>query len=160
MTPFSIGTSTGMIGPGQHEVTVDHVDEGTSSGGHPQLIIDFKNKAGATIRDWLVVIDSTTWKVKQLWDACGLEFPDDGGEINERDLIDKRLMIKVEPQEYNGTSRDRVTEYYTVVGSDIPIDEFPTPEKAPAKSPDDEPIPFFWRPVERVVQETSHNPFA
>lgn len=131
------------LGEGTHEVVVDEVEEGTSSGGHPQLQVTFKNDAGQTIRDWLYPTRAA-FRVQGLWEAAGLAWPEEGGEIDESDLLGRRLLIVVAPDTYQGVTRDKVKDYQPVVGSDISFTPSFGGPAVPAVAGDDETIPFRW----------------
>ena len=82
----------------------------------------------AQLADWLVALPQVRWRWEQLWTAAGLPFPDGGGEVDEADLIGKRVHIDVIEDTYEGRTRGKVKEVSGYVGSDIPID-FPEDEQ-------------------------------
>lgn len=148
MSPFKIPAAnelpatSGYLGEGTHDVTIDEIDTGESSKGNPQIIVTYKNQAGQTIRDWVTITERAMWRVQALWEAAGLHWPQDGGEVDETDLIGRRLLIVVAPEEYQGVVRDKVKSYEPVVGSDLGF--APAVEPTPASGGDSDPIPFLW----------------
>jgi hypothetical protein len=59
-------------------ISVDEGGDANSSGGHPQVVLQLTDDAGAGfITDWIVVIPSTIGKWVQLTDAAGIERPGD-----------------------------------------------------------------------------------
>jgi len=146
MSPFQIpaqaeipSSGGGYLGEGTHGVTVDEVDTSTSSNGNPQIVVTFKDDTGKTIRDWVTVTDRAMWRVQLLWEACGLPWPEGGGEIDENDLLGKRLLIVVAPDTWNGVTRDKVKDYQALVGSDLGFTPVPGPQP---QSAIDDTIPF------------------
>lgn len=118
----------GILGAGAHTVYVDRAEEGTSSGGHPQIELEFRSAQGAgSIRDWLVCIESTAGKVRSLLDATGIEPQAGEWQFEPRMLVGRKLDIRVsEEPDRNDPSktRSRVQEYATAgaLATDVPAD--------------------------------------
>lgn len=83
----------GVLDYGRHAVTVLDYEEGTSTGGHPELRLRFGNDDGS-IQDWIVMTSDSLGKLKSFLIAVGL--PD--VERLDRDLIvGRHLSITVGP---------------------------------------------------------------
>jgi hypothetical protein len=69
-----------ILGHGDYvcTISVDENGDKNSSGGHPQVVLQLTDDAGAGfITDWIVVIPSTIGKWVQLSDAAGVDRPGD-----------------------------------------------------------------------------------
>jgi len=150
-----------LLPAGDHVATIRSVKaDGTSSGGHPQLELTVGNALGS-IRDWIVVIDSTLGKVVQLVRAAGVRTPGDDDFHKEATgyrlhddyanlLVDKEVVVVVrEEPDYQDPSktRTRVQGYLPVdrIGSETtPSNAFAAFESGgDAKAADsDNDIPF------------------
>lgn len=137
MSPFDMDVTdveaweaSDILPPGTHKVEVIKAEEGTSSGGHPQLELELRAYEGeyqdGTIRDWIVVIPSTAGKVKQILEAFGIEkLVGYGAE----DFKSRKAQVIVRNELREGQERSRVKAYE------------PVSDSAAAKS-DEEPLPF------------------
>ncbi len=119
---WSAGAS--MLTPGSHNVYVATADEGTSSGGHPQIELEFFTDDGTgSIRDWLVLSPAAYGKAKALLNAVGITSDSEEFELEASDLIGRKLEIIVgEEPDYNDPAkmRRRVQAYKAL--SDVPGD--------------------------------------
>lgn len=127
-----------ILPPGSYYVRVSDAEEGTSSGGDPQIQLQLKaiggEHDGGEIRDWLVINARTLGKVKQVLTALGL--PSDGElDLSAESFVGKACQIVVRNEPYDGKDRARVKAYSASTGSDIPT----TAGAAPATSTD---LPF------------------
>jgi hypothetical protein len=61
-----------ILGEGNHICDVVSLEDGTSSGGHPQIAAQFRNQDGE-IRDWLVITPNTFGKITSFILALGVE---------------------------------------------------------------------------------------
>lgn len=137
MSPFDMDVTdveaweaSDILPPGTHKVEVIKAEEGTSSGGHPQLELELRAYTGehqdGTIRDWIVVIPSTAGKVKQILEAFGIEkLVGYGAE----DFKSRRAQIIVRTEPRDGQEYSKVRAYE------------PVSDSTAAKS-DEEPLPF------------------
>lgn len=118
-----------ILGPGWHICDIDSVEEGTSSGGHPQAMLQLVSPQGE-IRDWIVIVEATLGKIRQLTDAAGIE--SDQAEFPSDKLVGKSVAVFValEPDRNDPTKppRSRVKAYDTPenaknkVSTDLPAD--------------------------------------
>ena len=103
--PWRVG---GAPPPGDYTVRVADASEGTSSGGHPQIeltsvVVDGEYE-GAEVYDWIVAIESTKGKVRQLVDAFNVEVVD--GELEIAKLIGRCAIVAMR----NEPKRDDPTQ--------------------------------------------------
>lgn len=128
-----------MLPVGNHVVRITEADDQTAkSSGNPQLHLKLEN-AGGSIQDWVPYSESFLGKVVSVFDACGIERPQDG-EFDPNDhfrltakcirrVLDKEVGIVVREEEDNrepGKMRRRVQGY-------VPTSRI-TGEQAPAAS--------------------------
>jgi hypothetical protein len=96
-------------------VEVDDAEEGASSGGHPQFMLELRavegEQAGSTIRDWIVVTPQSAGRVKQVLEAMGVSNLDGPVAFDAPELIGKRCRIVVREEPYNGEMKTRVKAY-------------------------------------------------
>ncbi len=134
--PWGLNDGGGILPPGDHVVTVKDIETGTSSGGHPQIIVSAGNDNGSA-RDWIVVIPTTLGRVTQLSSACGVPIPQDdevtpegtGFRLSESYLekfVGKQVGVRMhqEPDRLDPQKmRDRVSGWCPAadfIGSDVP----------------------------------------
>jgi hypothetical protein len=129
VSPFRFEAESGSIPVGDFDVKIVEAVSGTNSKGNPNLRVVFEAPDGAQIADWLVHLPTVRWKWEQLWEAAGLEFPVGPVEVDERDLVGKRVHIDVIEDSYQGQTRTKVKEVTGPVGMDVPID-FPESDTA------------------------------
>jgi hypothetical protein len=115
---------------GDHTAKVMDVEKGRSTNGYPQVMVQVGNEQGS-IRDWIVVIQSTLGKVVQLTEALGLGRPQPGqfNEVNGEIILSDAYVnswkgrdvgVRV-GQRNNDPSKDEVKGYFSAVKqSDVP----------------------------------------
>jgi hypothetical protein len=145
---WEAGDSILVARPEPYLVDILEAEQGTSSGGYPEIVVKTGNEEGQ-ITDWIVVTDATVGKVLMLTEAAGLDRPTDeqvskvdkGWALDPKyvqQLIGKKVGVKVraEKDQRDPTkTRDRVAGY-------VPADKAsatPAPSGAPAADDD---IPF------------------
>jgi hypothetical protein len=145
MSPFEIKPESGTIPVGQCDAEIVEAVPGTNTNsGNPNLRVVFETADGSQLADWWTLTPAAQWRWELLWTAAGLEFPVDGGTIDEKDLIGKRVGIDVIDDEYQGKTRRKIKEVFAPVGADVPID---APEPPAVSSEDDEAVPFHHEEV-------------
>jgi hypothetical protein len=143
MSPFAFDAESGEIPIGQHDVEIVEVKAGCNNKGNPNLRVSFETSDGGQVVDWLVHVPSARWRWRQLWEATGLEFPIDSGEVDETDLIGRRVHIEVIEDTYQGVTRRKVgKEFSAPVGLDVPVVEAKDSFAAAAGIESDEEAPF------------------
>jgi len=74
-----------ILGDGNHVVKITGAEDGSSSGGHPQIELQLANDQGE-IRDWMVITKASVGKVVSLATAAGVEIP------SEDDIADTSTL--------------------------------------------------------------------
>jgi hypothetical protein len=102
-----------ILPPGWHDVRVAEVEEGTSTGGHPEARLKMECPEGG-IRDWIAVTKSSLGRVKQILEAFGVEIPSGKFGMDWTTLIGKnvRVFVAEEPKnDGSGQLRSTVKAY-------------------------------------------------
>ena len=111
---FSSVPSREPLEEGVYSLTIAKVEETTSSTGNPMLKVEYDvNGVDGNRKLWdnYVLIDKCLWKIKELFDALGI----DTGSIVEMDvteLIGMQVNAKVIQEDYNGDTVNRVKKIY------------------------------------------------
>lgn len=147
--------------PGRHLCEITSVEEGTSSGGHDQLILEMTAVAGpevgGTIRDWIVVVPTTYGKVRQILEAAGIEIEGGDWEIPVGRLNGARvaILVRMEKKEMGQhagkefaqvAAYDRPKDSDIQAGSDVPADTAGFSNGSGSARRDDD-IPFARPPI-------------
>lgn len=107
---FSSVPSREPLEEGLYDLTIAKVEETTSSTGNPMLKVEYDVdgvEGGRKLWDNYVLIDKCLWKVKELFDAIGV----DTSELVEMDvseLVGLQLKGKVIQETYNGDIVNRI----------------------------------------------------
>ena len=144
MSPITIPQeSGGDIPVGDHTVEIIAARDGVSSKGNDQIVVDLQDRDGRVLTDWITITPRALWRVKQVWEAAGLNWPGSGGEIDEQDLVGRHVHITVFEDEYQGVKRNKISEYAQAPPqTDIPFDP-PVAKTVTARGAfGDEDIPF------------------
>lgn len=100
---------------GQNKCWITNISKKTSQSGNPMLLVNFRDKEGATLKDHLVLTQSAMWRVKQFLKACQL--PHNGKvTIDEKDITGRHLIVNCFAEAYK---KDDGTE-----GTAIKVKEF------------------------------------
>ena len=111
---FSSVPSREPLEEGIYNLTIAKVEEANSSTGNPMLKIEYDvNGVEGNRKLWdnYVLIDKCMWKLKELFDALGI----DTSEIVEMDvteLVGMQVNAKVIQETYNGDIVNRVKKIY------------------------------------------------
>lgn len=136
-----------ILPPGKHVVRIEDASEGTSSGGHPQLEVEFAAVDGTgSIRDWLVVTQGAMGKIRAFLEAAGIQIPEGPFQVAASALRGARLQIVVaEEPDYRDPDkkRSRVMGYLSAPGAVAGNGRAVEVQQQPSGgfSPDDD-IPF------------------
>jgi hypothetical protein len=124
MSPFTIDPDGGSdeLPAGQHDVQIVKAVAGQSGKGNPNIRVELEDRHGRELAEWVTITPAALWKVEELWSAAGLAWPDQGGEIDEADLVGRTVHIEVAEEEYNGRTRPRVREWTPASGVEIAAD--------------------------------------
>lgn len=145
--------AAGLIPEGPHQLTIDTVEQQTSSTGNPMLVVDLSNPQGQTVRDWVTLLsDKLDWQLKPLWEAAGFTWPDQPTDIDETELIDKTVTATIVHRRRDGFLNARIETYHPpgTPTTDAPTDQEAfklgdQPVTAGARrygQPDDDDLPF------------------
>lgn len=111
---FSSVPSREPLEEGIYNLTIAKVEEANSSTGNPMLKVEYDvNGVDGNRKLWdnYVLIDKCMWKLKELFDALGI----DTSEIVEMDvteLVGMQVNAKVIQETYNGDIVNRVKKIY------------------------------------------------
>ena len=96
-----------ILPPGWHDVAIVSSEEGKSSGGYPQIELEYEGSAG-TIREWMVVTEKSKGNVKQLLNAAGIEAQGGEWDWDPASLIGRKVgILVVEEPDYNDPTKVR-----------------------------------------------------
>ena len=107
---FSSVPSREPLDEGVYDLTIAKIEETTSSTGNPMLKVEYDvNDVEGNRKLWdnYVLIDKCLWKVKELFDALGI----DTSELVEMDvseLLGMQVKAKVIQETYNGDIVNRI----------------------------------------------------
>mgnify|MGYP001775325243 FL=1 len=107
---FSSVPSREPLDEGVYDLTIAKIEETTSSTGNPMLKVEYDvNGVEGNRKLWdnYVLIDKCLWKVKELFDALGI----DTSELVEMDvseLLGMQVRAKVIQETYNGDIVNRI----------------------------------------------------
>ena len=107
---FSSVPSREPLDEGVYDLTIAKIEETTSSTGNPMLKVEYDvNGVEGNRKLWdnYVLIDKCLWKVKELFDALGV----DTSELVEMDvseLLGMQVRAKVIQETYNGDIVNRI----------------------------------------------------
>lgn len=113
---FSSVPSREPLEEGIYQLRIAKVEETTSSTGNPMLKVEYDVvgvDGNRKLWDNYVMIDKCMWKLKELFDALGI----DTSEIVEMDaaeLVGMEINAKVIQEVYNGDIVNRVKKVYPV----------------------------------------------
>lgn len=143
---------------GKHVVRLMEIEEKTASTGSPMLAAKFEvvkgNSTGAILYDNFVLTEKALWKFKSYLEVVGMKA--DGRVALDLDKLEgKKCIVEVAHEEYNGSTKARITDYkkMEVVAVDEDEDdeedfeeeeEAPKKKKKPAKPPVEEDEDDDW----------------
>lgn len=107
---FSSVPSREPLEEGVYHLQIAKVEEKTSSTGNPMLSIEYDVvgvDGNRKLWDNYVLIDKCLWKVKELFDALGIDTAEIV-EIDVAELTGLEVQAKVIQEDYNGETVNRV----------------------------------------------------
>jgi hypothetical protein len=123
MSPFEIGAGLTEIPVGRHNVTIVEARAfETKDKGTPGIALTLVDDEDRELETPMWVTRAAQDRLEELWTAAGLEWPSEGGTIDEADLVGKRVHVELVPDEYQGKSRTRVHMWSPMGGTDLPGD--------------------------------------
>lgn len=111
---FSSVPSREPLEEGIYGLTIAKAEETTSSSGNPMLKLEFDvNDVEGNRKLWdnYVLIDKCMWKVKELFDALGID-TSAIVEIDVSELVGLQVNAKVIQETYNGDIVNRIKKIY------------------------------------------------
>lgn len=111
---------------GKHVVRLMEIEETESSNGNPMLAAKFEvvkgESTGAILYDNFVLTDKALWKFKSYLSVVGVKA--DGRVALDLDKLEgKRCLVEVGHEEYNGSTRARITDYKKLAADPKEVDE-------------------------------------
>lgn len=113
---FSSVPSREPLEEGVYQLRIAKVEETQSSTGNPMLKVEYDVmgvEGNRKVWDNYVLIDKCLWKVKELFDALGV----DTSELVEMDvseLVGMEVNAKIIQEPYNGDIQNRVKKVYAL----------------------------------------------
>lgn len=107
---FSSVPSREPLEEGVYQLQIAKVEEKSSSTGNPMLSIEYDVvgvDGNRKLWDNYVLIDKCLWKVKELFDALGIDTAEIV-EIDVSELVGMEVQAKIIQEEYNGETVNRV----------------------------------------------------
>ena len=111
---FSSVPSRDPLEEGIYSLTISKAEETTSSTGNPMLKLEFDvNGVDGNRKLWdnFVLIDKCMWKIKELFDALGIDTTA-VVEMDITELVGLQVNAKVIQEEYNGDTVNRIKKIY------------------------------------------------
>lgn len=107
---FSSVPSREPLEEGVYQLRIAKVEETNSSTGNPMLKVEYDVTSvdgGRKLWDNYVLIDKCLWKVKELFDALGID-TSELVEIDVQELVGMEVQGKVIQETYNGDTVNRI----------------------------------------------------
>ena len=128
---------------GANKCFVTSVSSKLSQNGNKMLVVMFRDKEGATLKDHLVLTESAMWRVKQFLKACQL--PHNGKvSIDEKDITGRPLIVNCYAEAYkkdDGTEGTAIRVKEFIIDKDYSLP--PSMQQAPEeKKPVQDEVPF------------------
>lgn len=111
---FSSVPSREPLDEGMYSLTIAKVEETTSSTGNPMLKFEYDvNDVDGERKLWdnYVLIDKCLWKLKELFDALGID-TSNIVTIDLSELVGMQVTAKVVQDTYNGDIVNRIKKIY------------------------------------------------
>ena len=113
---FSSVPSREPLEEGIYHLSIAKVEETTSSTGNPMLKVEFNVlgvEGNRKLWDNYVLIDKCLWKVKELFDALGVD-TSNLVEMDVTELVGMEVQAKVIQETYNGDIVNRIKKVLPV----------------------------------------------
>lgn len=113
---FSSIPSREPLEEGIYLMTIEHIEEKTSSTGNPMLLVRFKEpETGTAVFENYVLLPQNMWKLGELVEACGID-PKELGSVDTEELIPMltgiQVKAKITQDTYEGRITNRVKKTY------------------------------------------------
>lgn len=113
---FSSVPSREPLAEGVYTLRIAKVEETTSSTGNPMLKVEYDVigvEGGRKLWDNFVLIEKALWKLKELFDALGID-TSSIVEMDVQELVGLEVQAKVVQDTYNGDIVNRVKKILNV----------------------------------------------
>lgn len=107
---FSNVPSREALPEGVYELQIAKVEEKLSSNGNPMLKVEYDVlgvEGNRKVWDNYVLIDKSMWKVKELFDALGID-TSSLVEMDPQELVGQSIQAKIIQEPYEDTIQNRV----------------------------------------------------
>lgn len=111
---FSSVPSREPLEEGVYNLSIAKVEETTSSTGNPMLKVEYdvlNIEGGRKLWDNYVLIDKCLWKIKELFEALGIN-TSAIVEMDVTELVGMQVNAKIIQETYNGEIVNRVKKIY------------------------------------------------
>ena len=131
---------------GTHQVSISSAEIKTAQSGNQMLAVTYKETDGSVAYDNFVLLPQSMWKLKMFLEAVFQTPLNSRMQLDPRNIIGKRLVIKVEDEEYINNSgepatRARVTSDYASIPLDAMVGVAPSIPQTPTATPNPVPVP-------------------
>lgn len=113
--------SYGLVPGGKYAAKAVSAEVNTNGQGNDQIKVNFEiikgELKGSRIMNFFVLVDSALWKLKEYMNSIGLK-TDGKIAIDCDKFLNKTCEIVVNEEEYEGTTRSRITNYIKLTGKD------------------------------------------
>lgn len=101
-----------LLAEGMYNVTIESIEEKTSSTGKPMLLVRFREESTkAAIFENYVLQENCLWKLKELLVAAGIEC-DGAIDFDTEDLLGLVFKAKIVQDDYNDSTVNRIKKVY------------------------------------------------
>jgi hypothetical protein len=104
-----------QLPPGTYLMKIIEAEDGTSSGGNPQIVLDLAvvggEWKGAEKRDWITVTEASLGRVVQVLQAFDYPIPEGEFELKVADLVGRTAEVVLRPESWTdreGNAREGV----------------------------------------------------
>lgn len=126
---------------GQNKCWITSVAKKDSQNGNKMLVVNLRDKEGATLKDHLVLTPAAMWRVKQFLKACQL--PHNGKVvIDEKDLTGRHIIVNCYAEAYkkqDGSDGTLIRVKEFIVDNDY---SFAPKEEPKAEPKEESAVPF------------------
>lgn len=135
------------VPPGSYIVRIKTAEDGTSSGGHPQVALELQiaagDFAGAELRDWLTVTESSLGRVVQFLQAFRYPVPEGEFDLKVKELVGRtaEAVVRDKPSRKDPDKTfPEIVGYRLLSGDDF--NDTRDFERGNGQTKNDAPLPF------------------
>lgn len=124
--------ASGLMPEGVRQLTITAIEETTSRNGDPMWVVRLEDDDRRELTEWIVQTPRIVeWKFKPLWEAAGLDWPNQAAIIDEQELVDKRVQATIVHEETAQFGRQPRIEGYAKPGTNDLQESFDTTDFQP-----------------------------